>query len=124
MGTWGTGIFDDDIAGDVSDAFEDELASGADVSTAAKHVLASFGDAVDDSDEGPVICLALAALQLEQGALDDDIRRRALEIIDTGEGLDRWEEVGPPKLLERKQVLENLRVQLNQWPTQHSTSIT
>src|SRR5437016_10055019 len=104
MGTWGTGIFDDDVAGDIRDAFEDELASGADPSTAAKRVIASFGDAVDDSDEGPVIYLALAALQLEQNALDEDIRKRALEIIDTGEGMDRWEEeeVDPRNLLERK----------------------
>ena len=44
MGTWGTGIFDDDTAGDVRDAFEDELAAGADVATAAERVLGKFGD--------------------------------------------------------------------------------
>lgn len=112
MGTWGTGIFDDDTAGDIQDAFEDELADGVDVATATKRVLIRFADDLDDADDGPVIYLALAALQLEQDALQQDIRKRALEIIDSGEGLDGWEEGGPLKLRERQQVLQDFRLRL------------
>jgi hypothetical protein len=114
MGTWGTGIFDDDTAGDVRDAFEDELSAGADVATAAERVLGQFSDDLDDTDYGPVIYLALAALQLEHRALQQDIRDRALQIIDNGEGLDTWGEAGSRKLHERKQVLASLRAQLTQ----------
>jgi hypothetical protein len=114
MGTWGTGIFDDDVAGDVHDAFDDELSAGADAATAAKRVLDRFASDLDDLDEGPAIYLALAALQLEHGALQQDICDRALQIIDNGEGLDAWEEGSSQKLQERKQVLEGLRAQLTQ----------
>src|SRR5437588_1932207 len=57
MGTWGAGIF------------EDELSAGADVATAAKRVLDKFRYDLDDSDDGPVIYLTLAALQLEHQGL-------------------------------------------------------
>ena len=114
MGTWGTGIFENDTAGDVRDAFEDELLAGVDVPTATGHVLRKYADELDDIDDGPVIYLALAALQLEHGALQPDIRERALQVINTGEGLDAWEEAGPRKLQERSQVLESFRVQLSQ----------
>ncbi|MBF6611886.1 MAG: DUF4259 domain-containing protein [Chloroflexi bacterium] len=114
MGTWGTGIFDDDTAGDTRDAFEDELSRGADGADAARRVLVKFVADLDDEDEGSIIYLALAALQLEHGTASEGIRRRALEIIDTGVDLHRWEEAGSTKLSQRKQVLENLRVQLDQ----------
>ena len=113
MGTWGTGIFDNDTAGDLRDAFEDELAIVANVVTATENVLTKFASDLDDVDYGPVIYLALAALQLEQDALQQDMRKRALEIIDSGEGLDGWEEAGPLKVQERQQVLKDFRAQLS-----------
>ena len=112
MGTWGTGIFENDTAGDLRDAFEDEISTGADVATATKHVLAKFGDDLEDTADGPVIYLALAHLQSEYGIPQQSIREHALKIIDTEEGLGSWADGGPFLLLERKRVLEELRTRL------------
>ena len=114
MGTWGVGIFQDDFAGDVRAAFEDEIAAGANSSTAAKRVLLSFADSLDDTDEEPVLYLALASLQLNLGVVNQEIRKRVLEIIDNGEGLDGWEEADPQNLIKRKEVLNGLRARLSQ----------
>jgi hypothetical protein len=113
MGTWGTGIFDDDSAADIRDAFEDKLMAGADVAEATQFVIAKF---VLDHDEAkdPVAYLALAALQVEHGALQPDIRRKALNIIVAGQDLQRWLDGGrhTTNYTERKRVLDALREKL------------
>jgi hypothetical protein len=68
-------------------------------------VLAEYGDYLDDSDDGPVVWLALAAVQLEHDAVQPEVPSRALAIIESGEGLDRWEEEGDEVLSERQRVL-------------------
>ncbi len=116
MGAWGAGIFDDDLAVDVRTAFEREIEAGGDVKTVTQSVLRSFASALRDSDDGPVVYLALAALQLDHRTLQPGIKAKALRIIETGQALEGWDEAPTdwPGLIERKQVLENLRVQLNQ----------
>ncbi len=112
MGTWGTGIFDDDVALDVRDAFEDALSDGLDISAATRRALEEFGSAAEDSDDGPIIYLALAALQLQREALQPEIREKVLHLIATGEGLGRWEDADPAALTDRKLVLETLKTKL------------
>ncbi|SRR6266540_7325170 len=112
MGTWGAGLFDNDVALDVRSVFEDALSDGLDVSTATQRVFEEFADAIADLEDQPVVYLALAALQLEREALQSKIREEALRIITTGEGLAMWEEVDSALLIERKQVLEILKSNL------------
>ena len=82
MGAWGPGIFDSDAACDTRSAFEDEIAAGATVALATDRVVERFAPDEDEID-GPEIYLALAALQLEYGALQPHIQERALRIIAT-----------------------------------------
>ncbi len=112
MGAWGAGIFEDDLALDVRASFEDALEAGRSVGEATEQVLESFRESLQDPDEGPVIYLALAASQLEQGELEPAVRDRAVEIIDRGEGLERWEEAGQEALSERRRELQRLRARL------------
>ncbi len=113
MGTWGTGIFDDDLALDIQGSFEDALAEGLGVATATNRVLEEYAEAAQDHDEGAVVYLALVALQLEHETVQDHIREKVLTIIAAGQGLDRWREVGGKTLDERRQVLENLGASLS-----------
>ena len=113
MGTWGTGIFDNDVALDVQDTFEDALSEGLDVSTASRYILEKFSKEVADSDDGPVVYLALAALQLGQESVQPEIKEKAMSIITSGQDLDRWKEAGADTLAERKQVLEQLKTRLS-----------
>lgn len=112
MGAWGPAIFPDDTAIDVRDSYKEEVANGVDGSEATRIVLAKFADCLDDPDDGPVIWLALAATQSKLGRLEDEVKARALQIIDTGEGLALWEESDPKLLDKRKAALQKLRDQL------------
>jgi hypothetical protein len=90
MGTWGPGIFSDDVARDVRDAWRDALMDGLDDATATKRVLEELHAAFDDEDDAVVAWLALAAAQHETGRLQLLVRDRALAIIDAGGDLDSW----------------------------------
>lgn len=90
MGTWGSGIFDNDVALDVRYSFEDALAEVGNVSGATQWVLEEFAEALEDIDDGPVIYVALVALQLEHGAVQPETRKTALDMIANGKLLDRW----------------------------------
>ena len=62
---------------------------------------------------GPIIWLALAALQLQRKELQPNVREHALAVIDSGADLSRWEAEGKPEDIEgRKRVLEELKSRL------------
>lgn len=106
MGTWGVGLFQDDVAMDVRNAFDDALAQGLTPGQAADDILANPPWPLDDFDDGPVIWLALAALLLREGALRDDVLDQAAQVIATGAALDRWNEASDADQVARKRVLE------------------
>jgi len=112
MGVHGAEIFDDDVALDVQTTFEEALAEGASVRAATRHVLDEYEESLDDPDDGAIVWLALAALQVEQGALQPRVRRHALAVLATGNDLARWEEVGEEAVAERRQVLAALQARL------------
>ncbi len=113
MSTWGYDIFDNDEANDIRALFEAEMATRASVAHATAEILRESKDALDDPESGPIIWLALAALQLRRGGLQPNIRDHALAVIDSGEDLKRWETEGKPEDVEgRKRVLEELRGRL------------
>jgi len=110
MGTWGYGIFDDDTASDARGEFEDAIGEGLDVDGATQRVFDVFGNAIDDYDDGPVLWLSLAALQLDHGMLKEDIRGHALAAIESN--LERWEDAGPEEIAQRKAALDELRARI------------
>ena len=113
MSTWGYDIFDNDEANDIRALFEDELNVRASVAHATAEVLRESKDSLDDPESGPIIWLALAALQLAKGELQANVRDHALAVIDSGADLKRWEAEGTPEdIAGRKRVLEELRTRL------------
>ncbi len=117
MGAHGVEIFDDDVAMDVRATFEEALERGASVRTATRRVLDEYEEYFDDMDDGPIVWLALAAVQLEHGALQPRVRREALAVIATGDTLARWEDAGEDVAAERRQVLATLKARLEAAPT-------
>jgi hypothetical protein len=105
-------IFDADLAADVRSAFEKRLKKSNSVEETTAFVLKKFKFALEDTDDEPIIFLALAALQLEQGAIQEQVRARALEIIDSGQDLQRWEEESTEIFEARKQVLLDLKAKI------------
>lgn len=112
MGAWGYAIFSDDEACDVRDEYRDHIGDGMSGPEATQAVLSEYAESLKDPDSGPVVWLALAATQWKCGRLEDEVRAKALEIIDTGKGLQLWEDEGPQALKKRKAALAKLRDQL------------
>ncbi len=111
MGTWGTGLFSDDLASDVRDRYRElagELDSG---SAATKQLVREYADDLNDQDTESVFWLALADTQWRCGRLEDSVKQRALRVIDSDQDLTRWQE--DQKLrVRRRSVLEKLRHRL------------
>src|SRR5438093_358889 len=116
MGTWGTGLFEDDVAADAQAMFEEAVGAGASPASAAEQVMDEWGEAAQDPDDGPVLVLALASLLLDHGVREHPLLREARRVIDTGAGLERWQEQGPQALAERQMVYQQLTARLQEPP--------
>lgn len=115
MGIWGQGIFDNDTALDVKDVvFEEALDEGLNLRQASQRVLEYFAHDLVDTDDGPLIYLALSSLQMQYEDLQPEIRSKTLAILEAGGGMDQWE--GGRNEAERQQVLEQFRWLLSTFP--------
>lgn len=111
MGAWGTALFSDDTACDVRDTYREFVGDGLTGPEATKALLREWSASLDDPDESPVFWMALAATQWKCGRLEPSVLQQALDVIDSGSGLARWE-LGSKDFKRRKVVLEKLRAQL------------
>lgn len=112
IGTWSSDVFDDDLALDIKDEFESGLSEELSIPGITKEILENYEDVINDEDEGSIVYLALAALQIKHGHLQPKIKKEALKIIDKGKGLERWEEAGEEVLSTRQMVLQELKKRL------------
>src|SRR5262245_41081834 len=110
MGTSGAGLFHDDVAVDVRNAYLDLLGEGYSDQGAYAKLIQNSKDWTEDSDDGPIFWLALAATQWEYGRLHPRAKAQALKIIDQGKDIDRWAEAGLAK--KRQAVLARLKKKL------------
>jgi hypothetical protein len=109
-GNCGRRLFDDDTACDVRDDFVHLLATAGDPAMATRSLIETWAAAIEDVDEGPVFWLALAATQWKYGCLSADVRSQALDVIDGGSDLARWQ--GSAHRKRRDTVLRELRERL------------
>lgn len=111
MGAWGTGLFQDDTACDIRDDYKDHLGNGLSGTEATARILAEFKSLLADPAESSVVWFALAAVQWRHGRLEAETRERALELIDSGADLTRWQP-GSRDFAKRQAVLGKLRLQI------------
>jgi hypothetical protein len=105
MGSWGVGVFSDDLALDIRGEWRDALLRREDPVAISRRMAAGLEDGDDTT-----CWIALAAAQHETGHLQPDVRDRALEVIAAGTGLELWDESG---LLDaRRAVLARLAAKL------------
>lgn len=112
MGAWGPEIFDDDVALDVKNMFEEDLANGLSATDASQHVLNNPPWGFDDEEDTATTVLALAALQMEYHVLSQSVKERAIDVIDSGVPLWRWEGLPDDRMASRIAVLQSLKQQL------------
>lgn len=114
MGSWGAGISGNDTAMDLRSEYQAAFYY-FDVETALGKIDAYVRqDGFDESDEGEWCdyYYSLADFMWKKGILTEEVRNRAIEMIDAGFGLEIWEESGKVALRERKKVLEKFREKL------------
>ncbi|MCT2176741.1 hypothetical protein M3F63_03520 [Brachybacterium muris] len=112
MGTWGTGIFDNDDAGDVREEFRDLIAAGKSADEATAGLVESYG-AADVDLEDHNFWPALAATQHSPGHVGTGVIERAITIIDDPAELERWD---PSDARRRRAALKKLRSRLQMKP--------
>lgn len=92
MGAWGTGLYQDDDTCDIKEEYLNYLRIGKTNEEALQEVISDNKEMIKDDEIGPLFWLALADTQWKYGRLTNDIRDRALEVIDSGKDLERWKE--------------------------------
>lgn len=110
MGAWGPEIFADDTAADIRGDYRELLEDGTSDDLARQRVVEACRHLGVDQEH--VLWFALAAAQSQVGRLDEVTRARALEVIDTGRGLELWAAAGPGELAQRRAGLGELRAHL------------
>jgi hypothetical protein len=111
MGVWGTGIFQDDDACDIRDKYLDLVAGGRSGQEATRLVVEEWQGLLA-AGHVPTFWLALAAVQQQCGRLEDEAKRKALEIIDGGSDLEPWLEDNPQLAGRRRAILHKLKAKL------------
>ena len=115
MGTWGTGIYSNDIAEDVRDACKDIFAV-YDTEDGNKLLFEHFADILEQSfvdNEYASFWYALADWQWKHGMLDSYVKEKALDLLETHAGMDEWYDDGDKAdIRKRIKVLELLKEQL------------
>ena len=89
MGASSAKLFDDDLAADIRELFQELLQRGETAASATQALLQNFDDIIDTEEE-TVFWLALAAVQWEYASLQPNVRNRALKIIANGTDLAHW----------------------------------
>ncbi len=78
-------LFASDLAQQVRETFEEMMEFGASVTAATQETVHRFEGTLNHEQEGPVVILALAALQVKHREIHASIRDAALELLRSGE---------------------------------------
>lgn len=113
MGAWSESIYGNDTAQDLKQEYQ-AVFSRNDVETALEkidaYVRADFDET--DEEEWASYIYSLADFMWKHGILTEQVRDRAVEMIDSDFGMDIWAEEGKAVLNRRRKVLAALREKL------------
>ena len=105
MGTWGTNVTEDDLSSDVIHDFMDAFNEGKHPVEIRKALEHSYASSLGNTDEEHVFWLALAKVQWDVGALDEDVFQKVKTIVESDIDLISWRERGTlDKNLELRRV--------------------
>lgn len=97
-----------DMALEVRNVYDDQLTAGEGHGVATAAVFAAFRNVLDDPDDGPVVFLAIAAIQLRERAILEPIREAALALITSGDAQKAYRPVDANVSRDRKAALNQL----------------
>lgn len=111
MGFWGPGLYENDCAEDIRDAFQSLMNSGLTPRDAKVRILDDFQSVFLDVEEGPLAKLVLADLMWQNGSLEQADLEAALAYIDSGADIDFWKQASPSLWNTRAEILSDLAKQ-------------
>lgn len=106
MGAWGTGIYENDLACNVRDWYEDSMKSGTEHAETVEEIVRRFFIWEDDAHEAAG-WYAVADCALSHGIADETLNRKVLRLIADDPESMTW--INQTLRDERKKVLERLR---------------
>lgn len=106
-------LYDIDIAQDIKYEFENLIRQGNSCKNSTNIIISKYRDEIMDLEDGIIFWLALADIQWELGCLLPEIKKKAIEIIDSGIYLEIWQTQDPNLEEKWKQNLQNLKERLN-----------
>ena len=108
----GNGDISDDTACDIRDEYSALLISGISDEEAEEALLKGY-ESLNGTWDEPVVWLALAFCEWKKGRLSERVKKRAIEIIDSGEDLQHWNESSSAKeCRQREKELQKLKARL------------
>lgn len=110
MGTWSTGLYQNDMSADVKDDYIGKLKAGKDDEMALREILSEYQYELEDIDCKYDIYLALADTLWKKGRLTESVKVKALELLEEDRISERWESEKIRK--ERSRVLDKLKAEL------------
>lgn len=110
MGTWDTGLYQNDLSADVRADYISKLKAGKADEEALQEILQEYKEESEDDDEKYDFYLGLADTLWKKGRLTEELKAKALEILEEDKISDRWE--GEKIRKERIKVLDKLKEQL------------
>ncbi len=114
MGAWSASITGNDLAQDLRSEYTAAF-SHYDVQTAVQKIESYVRKEICDESDPAEWCgffYSLADFMWKKGILTEEVKHRAVEMIDNDRGLDLWEEAGASTLNARKKALAKFRAQL------------
>ncbi len=80
-------LFTSDLANEIRETFEEMIGFGATPVAATQETVSRFGNLFEDETDGPLVLVALAALQIKHGVIFTSVRDAAIVAIDSGAAL-------------------------------------
>ncbi|MEY4561623.1 MAG: hypothetical protein RLZZ618_900 [Pseudomonadota bacterium] len=113
MGAWGPALYSDDTTCDVRDDYVKQLKQGASDEDAWRHILAGYRDVLGVTEIACLVYFALADTAWRYGRLNEEVRAKALSLLEAGGDTAVWEQDSPGKdARARQRALTKLEAQL------------
>ena len=113
MGTWGTGLYQNDTAKDIKDDFEECLRKGKNVQETQDELVMEYRD-LEGTDEEGLLWIILADLEWKYGLVEPQTIENAKRWIEKGVFEEEWKEASEKNYAKWKSTLEDLKNRLEQ----------
>ena len=116
MGTWGPKLYEDDLAEDIKNEYEELLEKGKNNRDAIEDIYQIYKEEIEDPDEKSVFWMVLADILYKNKNLTEFVKEKALKEIELGENLERWKnEASEEDYIIRKKEIDKLKKKLNSY---------